>query len=130
VGGEIATAAFHHVNVGEKDNAMKTSKFSVVILATLTVLFLFSPSLSRGDDGAVLYKAKCAVCHAADGTGKPAVKAPSLISPEAKKLSDAEITDAIANGGKAQKATHAFGKKGVTSDQIKALVAFIRTLQK
>ena len=32
----------------------------------------------------------CYACHGADATGKPAVKAPSLVSPEAKKLTDEE----------------------------------------
>jgi hypothetical protein len=36
----------------------------------------------------------------------------------------------IANGGKEKKAAHAFSKKGVSDDQVKALVAFIRGLQK
>ena len=30
------------------------------------------------DDGAALYKAKCAGCHGANGEGKPGIKAPAL----------------------------------------------------
>jgi hypothetical protein len=36
----------------------------------------------------------------------------------------------IANGGKDKKAMHAFEAKGVTPDQVKAVVAFIRAAQK
>jgi mono/diheme cytochrome c family protein len=109
---------------------MNTRKPFLLIFATVFAIFLLAPVLSRADDGAALYKTKCAACHSADGTGKVAVKAPSLVSPEAKKLSDAEITDAIANGGKSQKPTHQYAKKGITPEQIKALVTYIRTLQK
>jgi mono/diheme cytochrome c family protein len=106
------------------------------IVAALSLLlplgaFVLTPrSTPAAEDGAALYKAKCAACHGANGEGKPAMKAPSLVSDEAKKLSDADLTDFIANGGKEKKATHAFSKKGVSDDQVKALVAYIRELQK
>lgn len=109
---------------------MNTHRWTLLIFATALNIFLLSPASARADDAPALYKAKCAVCHAADGAGKPAMKIPSLISPEAKKLSDAELTDAIADGGKAQKPNHAFAKKGISPEQVKALVAHIRTLQK
>jgi mono/diheme cytochrome c family protein len=109
---------------------MSNYKLLLVILAVALGLFLLVPSLSWADDGEGLYKAKCAVCHGVDATGKPAVKAPSLVSPEAKKATDAELTDAVANGGKTQKPTHQFSKKGLSPDQIKMVVAYIRSLQK
>ena len=100
------------------------------IVLPLAGLAITPRATPAAEDGAALYKAKCAMCHGANGEGKPAVKAPSLVSDEAKKLSDADITDMIANGGKEKKAAHAFSKKGVTDDQVKALVTFIRELQK
>jgi mono/diheme cytochrome c family protein len=110
---------------------MKTSKRAVVVFAFAVASFLLIPrAASAADEGADLYKAKCAMCHGADATGKPAIKAPSLVSDEAKKKSDADITDMIANGGKDKKASHAFLQKGLTSDQIKSLVSYIRSLQK
>ena len=109
---------------------MSNYKLLLVIFVVALGLFLLVPSLSWADDGGAIYKTKCAACHGADATGKPAVKAPSLVSPEAKKLTDEELTDAIANGGKAQKPMHQFSKKGMTPDQIKMVVAYIRSLQK
>ena len=109
---------------------MSNYRLLLVIFAVALGLFLLMPSLSWADDGGAIYKTKCAACHGADASGKPAIKAPSLVSPEAKKLTDAELTDAIANGGKAQKPTHQFSKKGMTPDQIKMVVAYIRSLQK
>ncbi len=96
----------------------------------LTIVALGVNTAFAADDAAALFKTKCAMCHGADATGKPAVKAPSLVSPDAKKLTDEQLTDAIANGGASKKPTHAFAKKGVTEDQIKGLVAYIRSLQK
>ena len=110
---------------------MKSRMFGTALLAAAAVALVFTPRTSRAaEDGAALYKTKCAMCHGANGEGKPALKAPSLVSDEAKKMSDADMTDMIANGGKEKKATHAFSKKGVTDDQVKALVGFIRELQK
>lgn len=110
---------------------MNISKRAVVVLAFAVASFTLIPgSAFAADEGADLYKAKCAMCHGADATGKPAVKAPSLVSDEAKKKSDAELTDMIANGGKDKKASHAFSQKGLTGDQIKSLVAYVRSLQK
>jgi cytochrome c553 len=110
---------------------MKTSKIVVAVLTLSLIPFILAPNTAwAAEDGATLFKTKCAPCHGADAMGKPAVKAPSLVGDEAKKKTDDELTDMIANGGKDKKATHALSKKGLTSDQIKALVSYIRDLQK
>jgi mono/diheme cytochrome c family protein len=110
---------------------MKMTKLVILIVMIALALFLILPNLSwAADDGASLYKAKCAMCHGADLAGKPAAKAPSLISDESKKATDADLTDAIANGGKEKKASHAFANKGMTPDQIKMAVSYIREQQK
>lgn len=110
---------------------MKITKLVVLIVMIALALFLLLPNLSwAADDGAGIYKAKCAMCHGADLTGKPAAKIPSLVGDEAKKASDADLTDMIANGGKDKKAMHAFASKGVTPDQIKMVIAYVRDAQK
>jgi mono/diheme cytochrome c family protein len=110
---------------------MKTMKLMLVIVMIALALFLVLPNLSwAADDGATLYKTKCAACHGADLAGKPAAKIPSLVSDEAKKASDADLTDMIANGGKDKKAMHAFANKGMTPDQIKMVIAYVRDAQK
>ncbi len=109
---------------------MKTTKLVILIVAIAVALFFIVPSLSWADDGTTLFKAKCAACHGADLGGKPAAKAPSLVSDDAKKASDADLTDMIANGGKDKRAMHAFANKGVTPDQIKMVVSYIREQQK
>jgi mono/diheme cytochrome c family protein len=104
---------------------MKTTKIAVLVLTIAVALFILIPSLSWADDGAALYKAKCAMCHGPDAAGKPAAKIPSLISPEAKAKSDADLTKAVAETAK-----HPAPVKGLSADDAKAIVAYIRTLQK
>src|SRR5579871_1872111 len=110
---------------------MKMTKIIILIVMIALALFLILPNLSwAADDGAGLYKAKCAACHGADLNGKPAAKIPSLVSDDAKKASDADLTDMISNGGKDKKAMHTFSNKGVTPDQVKMVVGYIREQQK
>ena len=109
---------------------MKTTKLVILIVMIAFALFLILPNLSWAQDAATVYKTKCAACHGADLGGKPAAKIPSLVTDDGKKLSDAELTDAIANGGKEKKASHAFANKGVAPDQIKMIVSYIRDAQK
>lgn len=109
---------------------MKMMKLTILILTIALALFVLIPNLSWAEDGAALYKTKCAACHSADGVGKPAAKIPSLVSDEVKAKSDADLTDFIANGGPGKKATHAFATKGMTAEQIKDVVTAIRAMQK
>jgi len=110
---------------------MRVMKLTVVIMMIAVALFLILPNLSwAADDGASFYKTKCAMCHGADLTGKPAAKIPSLVGDDAKKASDADLTDMISNGGKDKKAMHAFSNKGVTPEQIKMVISYIRDAQK
>jgi len=105
---------------------MKMTKIAMLVVTIAVVLFVLIPSLSwAGDDGAALFKAKCAMCHGADAAGKPAMKAPSLVSDQAKKLSDDDITKVVTTNPK-----HAGAAKSLNADQVKAVVGYIRDLQK
>ncbi len=96
------------------------------MLAIAAAWFAAVPNFARGaDDGASLYKAKCAVCHGADAAGKPAAKIPSLVSDNAKKMSDDDLVKAVT-----EKARHPAGVKNLPPDQVKMIVSYIRTLQK
>ena len=104
---------------------MKTTKLVMLVMMIAVALFILIPNLSWADDGATVYKTKCAACHGADAAGKPAAKIPSLIGDEAKKASDADLEKAVT-----EKPKHAGVAKSLTPDQVKAVVAYIRTLQK
>ena len=100
------------------------------LLAAVTAFILLPRFAWAGDDGATLYKTKCAMCHGVDGAGKPAAKIPSLIGDETKNAPDETLADGIANGGGLKIAGHAFQSKGLAPDQIKMIVSYLRVLQK
>jgi cytochrome c6 len=82
------------------------------------------------DAGAALYKSKCAACHGADGKGETAIgkadKIRDLGSADVQQQSDADLTAIIAAGkGKMP----AYGKS-LKPEQVKDLVAYVRTLAK
>ena len=102
---------------------------------TTTALFLLAVALpASAHDGAALFQSKCAICHGKNGAGDtPMAKAKNikdLGSPEVQKMTDAQLTDMIANGGPNKVKGHDYKAKGLADDQIKALVAFVRTLKK
>ena len=82
---------------------------------------------AKADVGAAeaTFKAKCAMCHGADGKGKAAMKTPDFTSAEVQKKSDADLSGAITNG-KGKMPPY----KSMTPDQAKDMVAFIRSLKK
>jgi mono/diheme cytochrome c family protein len=95
---------------------------AAMIAAPMTTVFAQS--------GVDTYKSKCAMCHAADGTGNTAMKVPSFKAPASVKESDADLTVAVKNGkgtGAIKMPSYA-GK--LTDAQIKDVVAYVRTLQK
>ncbi len=99
-------------------------------LVTTALMFFWNISV-RADDAASVYKTKCAVCHAPDGSGDSVMGkklgAKDLRSDEVQKKSDAELNGVITNGmGKTMPAY----KDKLTADQIKGLVAYIRDLAK
>jgi mono/diheme cytochrome c family protein len=110
----------------EKKAIMKLTKLAMLVLTIAVALFILIPSLSwAAEDGAALYKAKCTACHGPDGAGKPAAKIPSLVSDDAKKKSDADLTGVVNTNPK-----HAAVAKTLNEDQVKAIIGFVRDLQK
>lgn len=102
------------------------TKLAVLIVAIAVALFILIPRLSwAADDGASLYKAKCAACHGPNGEGKPAIKAPALKSDDVKKKSDDDLAKFLATNPK-----HAGVAKALNADQTKAVVGYIRELNK
>ncbi|MBV9087772.1 MAG: cytochrome c [Acidobacteria bacterium] len=103
-------------------------KAAALILVVVVVGFVAQVSFAASADaGKATFSAKCAVCHGADGAGK--VKGtPDLGSADVQKKSDADLASFVAEGG--GKPTHAFAKKGLTDEQIKDVVTYIRTLKK
>lgn len=102
----------------------RTLLFGCAVVSLLTMS-------TRADDSAGVYKAKCAVCHAADGSGSSAMGktlgSPDLRADAVQKETYAQLIDSITNG-KGKKMPAYKGK--ITDDQIKDLAAYIRDLAK
>ena len=104
---------------------MKMTKIAMLVLTIAVALFVLIPNLSWAEDGATIYKAKCAACHGADAAGKPAAKIPSLIGDEAKKASDADLTKAITEKAQGDWAAQIpLGRLGSAAD-VAAAVCFL-----
>jgi mono/diheme cytochrome c family protein len=105
------------------------SNRSAAVLASLCLagLILFSTNAKAdAQAGAATFKTKCQSCHGADGKGKEALKTQDWSSAAVQNMSDAELT-AITTDGKGK--MPAYGKS-LKPDQIKDLVAYIRSLAK
>lgn len=105
-------------------------RFSVPMYAVLTAfaMVLVVPTSMRAQDAASLYKSKCAGCHGPDGTGSAMGKkmgAQDFTTADVQKMSDTELSDIITNGKGKMPAY-----KSLTPDQVKGLVAYIRTMKK
>lgn len=98
---------------------MKTSRLTILVLAIAILLFVALPNLSwAAEDGAALYKAKCAACHGPDAAGKPAMKAPAV-----KGKAEADVKKAFENP------KHATVKKALNEEQTKAVADYLKGLK-
>jgi mono/diheme cytochrome c family protein len=89
----------------------------------LTAVALVS-GMAWAQDGAGLYKAKCAMCHGAAGEGKVG---PSL---QKTTLDQKQIADLLTNGAAGKKAPHAKAVSGLTAAQAGEVATYVGTLKK
>ena len=105
-------------------------------ITTVTIMFglaLLLVSLTttavKADTAEATYKAKCQMCHGPDGKGETptgkAMKVKDFGSEDVQKMSDAELAATITNGKGKMPAY-----KTLTPDQVKELVAYVRSLGK
>ncbi|MGI9101774.1 MAG: c-type cytochrome [Terriglobales bacterium] len=98
---------------------MKTYRLTILVLMIALFLFIAMPNLSWGaEDGAALFKAKCAGCHNADASGKPAVKAPAVKGKTVDDVKKALDTP-----------KHAAFKKSLNDEQVKAIGDYLKGLK-
>ena len=106
---------------------MKRAAYTVAILLAFTFASRTSLAQNSASD---IFKAKCEMCHGADGlsntpVGK-ALGAHPYNSPDVLKLSDAQLSDIVKRG---KNKMPAFGTQ-LTDAQIKSLLPYIHSLQK
>lgn len=103
-------------------------KITVAIAAFAGLVFLSTPT--RADNTAeATYKAKCAMCHGADGKGETAtgktMKVKDFASEEVQKMSAEDLGEAISKGKGKMPAYKAF-----TPEQVKDLAAYVKAFGK
>jgi len=92
--------------------------FGIPLVAT--VLLISVPARTTSDDDAALYKSKCALCHGATAEKKVD-----------KTKADDELIQTVLKGKKLEKPPNmpAFEERGITADQAKALVGYMKSLK-
>ena len=95
--------------------------------AALAVLMLASMPAMSAEDGAALYKSKCAMCHGDDGVAKKmAEPSANLNDPKFQEANPVEsIAKVIADGKGKMKGF----KDKLSQEQIDAIAAHVKTLE-
>jgi cytochrome c6 len=108
---------------------IRTTRLVIAAMALMALGLMGVPAEAQ-DGGAALYKTRCAACHGADGKGDTAVgkadKIRDLSSADVQQQSDADLATVITAG----KGKMPASGKSLKSDQVKDLVAYIRSLAK
>ena len=96
-------------------------------------LLLLSATCVLGQDSEALYNQKCGNCHAKDGSGRTTaaqkLEVPDLRTKRIKDMSDEELYNSTAHGTQHKEYPHAFLHTGMSEEQIRGLVKYIRFLQ-
>ena len=103
---------------------MKSFRSPIVLAATM----LLAGSMCFAEDGAALYKSKCAMCHGATGTPSAGmIKAMGIkpvSDPSIQALTVTQIAATVKNGkGKMKPIV------GLTDPQVTAVAAYFKTLK-
>ena len=96
---------------------MKIRIAAVILAASFT-------SMVWAEDGGALFKTKCAMCHGADGQGKPNMGAKLVGTTK----TEAAIVQMLTKGG-AAKGIHVKPMNGMTAEQASAVAAYVKGLK-
>lgn len=105
--------------------SLKTLALATVMTMLVATFALISAAARTGSaddfDAAATYKAKCVVCHGAAAEKKFDAT-----------MSDADLVQIVLKGKKPEKPPNmpAYEEKGITEDQAKALVAYMKSIKK
>jgi cytochrome c6 len=97
----------------------------VTIAASLVALSMATPLLAQ-TSGAAIYKAKCQMCHLADGSGNKGMKVPAFTA----GASEATLIAATKNGVSTSTPKMPAYAGKLTDPDITSVVAYIKTLKK
>jgi cytochrome c6 len=100
-------------------------KVTRTLLVTGACAALTGASAMAADDGAALFKQRCASCHGAQGEGTPAMKAPAL---KGTSLGADQVVERVTKGNASSKAPHNKGMSGLTPEKAKAVAEHVKAL--
>ena len=105
-----------------------------LLILTIAVAGLVALS-AKAADGKALYEEKCAKCHGADGKGETKMgkklNAKDYSSPKTwEGLTDAKAIAAVKEGYKADGKVVMKPTEGVSDDDAKAIIDYMKTLKK
>jgi len=100
---------------------MRITHLLILLIVVALTASLALPAFAA--DGAGTFKAKCAACHGPEGQGKigPALKGTALTADQ--------ITDLLTKGNDAKKPPHKKPVAGLSADDLKAVVEFVKSLK-
>ena len=100
---------------------MKATRVLLLLMVAVLAISVASPAFAA--DGAATFKAKCAMCHGAEGQGKvgPALKGTSVTADQ--------IAEMLMKGDDTKKPPHKKPLAGLTADDAKAVADFVKTLK-
>ena len=99
---------------------------SVCIMVALVILVAAPLSLWSAEDGAALFKSKCAMCHGDNGEGKPAAKMPAV---KGTKMDAEKIVEYLTKGETGKKFPHNNPVNGINEEQAKAIADYVKSLK-
>jgi mono/diheme cytochrome c family protein len=107
-------------------------KKSIIIAAVITVLAAWT---TQAEEGKALFDKQCAKCHGEDGKGETKtgkkLGAKDYTDPKVQEeMKDDAAFKAVKEGLKKDDKTLMKPAEGVTDDQIKGLIAYMRTFKK
>jgi len=118
-------AEYRKAGFNPRSHFMKNIVRTNVVLALTLAL---AGAMAMAEDGASIYKTKCASCHGATGTPNPGMAKMMGIKPvgdpEMKKLNEAAISTAIKSGKGKMKPV-----AGLTDPQVKEVAAYFKSLK-
>ena len=96
-----------------------------IVLILFFAGLILSTTAWAAEDGAALYKSKCAMCHKPDGSGNPG-KVPAL---KGTSLSEDQIAAVLTKGAADKKAPHNSAFKGFDEAQAKAVAGYVKSMK-
>jgi len=99
---------------------------TVCTVLALVLLAAAPLTLLAAEDGAALFKSKCAMCHGDKGEGKTAMNMPAV---KGTAMTVEQIATYLTKGESGKKAPHANPMSGLNEAQAKAIADCVKALK-